>query len=189
MSTTAPTTGPAAAAAVTPDVVTPAAADGTPDPAAADGVTPPAGKELTAEQLVEKNRKANSEAKALRDRNKTLEADLKEFTAWKESQKTEEQRITERQQALEAENAQLKRAALIARVQATAKLPDELLTRLRGETEEELLADAKALAALIVPPAPVPLAPNPGQRIAPGSESTSDPRQTAAKAWLNSLRG
>lgn len=189
MSKTEAATGPAVTAPADGTASTaPAATDAATDAAAGGTEAAPAAKpELTAEQLVEANRKKNAENKALRDKNKAYEDQFKEFEAWKESQKTEEQKAAERTQALEAENAALKRAALIARVQASTNLPDALVERLRGDTEEELTEDAKALAALVTPAAPAPPAPNPGQSVAPGTEEPGDPRQKAAKDWLKKI--
>lgn len=54
---------------------------------------------------------------------------------------------------LEAQIAARDAAALRAKVAAAHQLPADLADRLRGATEEELIADAKALAKLIPPPA------------------------------------
>lgn len=57
---------------------------------------------------------------------------------------------------LEARAAKAERDSLIARVAARHKLPDDIAARLVGATEDELDADAKKLAAMLVPPkAPV----------------------------------
>lgn len=58
-------------------------------------------------------------------------------------------RIAELEQSI----AQKERDALCARVGAEYKLPPNLISRLKGETEEEIKADAEALQKDIAPPA------------------------------------
>ncbi|HEX9227485.1 MAG TPA: hypothetical protein VF885_12655 [Arthrobacter sp.] len=146
------------------------------DAAAATG-TP---KVPTAEELLEAQRKKNSENKALRQTNKDLQAQLAEFNAWKESQKTEEQRNQEAHEALVAENAKLKTVALRAEIKRDFKdLPDEIVELLQGNDNEEIRAHAERLAPLFVkaatPPAPAPKpAVNPGQRVVSGASNTDD---------------
>lgn len=79
----------------------------------------------------EKIRKANSEAKALRDRAKAAEVE-------RDAAKTAGDRVP----ALEAENMRLKVA-----VKLGGALPADLIERLRGATEEEMLEDAETLLA------------------------------------------
>lgn len=64
-----------------------------------------------------------------------------------------EQEQKKREEA-EAKVAQAERAALISRVAGKHHLPEEMHDRLRGETEAELEADAKKMAALLKPKAP-----------------------------------
>lgn len=77
----------------------------------------------------EKIRKLNSEARGLRERAKQAEEQAK---AAGDS--------GERAAALEAENMRLRVA-----VKLGGQLPDDLVERLRGDTEEELLEDAEKL--------------------------------------------
>jgi len=77
----------------------------------------------------EKIRKLNSEASGLRKRAKEAEEKAK-------SAEDSGERVT----ALEAENMRLRVA-----VKLGGQLPDDLIDRLRGSTEEELLEDAEKL--------------------------------------------
>lgn len=88
-------------------------------------------EEFNPDKAREKIRKLNSEAAGLRKRAKEAEekANGAEDTG---------KRVT----ALEAENMRLKVA-----VKLGGQLPDDLIERLRGDTEEELLEDAEKLLA------------------------------------------
>ncbi|GAY12042.1 hypothetical protein [Pseudonocardia sp. N23] len=101
-----------------------------------------------AERAMEKIRKTNSENAGLRKRLKELEQFETAAKAAEDAKKSETQRFTEQlaDANRRAEEAELGR--LRERVARRAQLPDELADRLRGNTEEELTADAKALAAL-----------------------------------------
>lgn len=81
-----------------------------------------------------------------RDARQAAEARLKEF---EDKDKTELQRLEERAAAAEKAAAERESALLRYRVGAAKGLPADLVERLRGDTEEELLADADALLALI----------------------------------------
>lgn len=93
-----------------------------------------------ASRAMEKIRKANSEAKALRERAKAAE----DATATAEQKAKDLEAQAARVPDLEA---QLTRE----RVARKLGLPDALVDRLRGTTEEEGLADAEALVALVAP--------------------------------------
>lgn len=86
--------------------------------------------EFDSQTTLTKIRKLNAEAAALRKRAK--EAEEKAAT------------VTER----DSEIAALKAQNLRLRVGATLGLPQQLLSRLQGETEEEIMADAETLLAL-----------------------------------------
>lgn len=88
-------------------------------------------EKLDPDKSLEKIRKLNSEAAALRKRTKDAEEKAKNAEGTGE-------RVT----ALEAENMRLKVA-----VKLGGSLPDDLIERLRGTTEEEMLADAETLLA------------------------------------------
>lgn len=109
----------------------------------------------------EKRAKANAEAAA-------------RLAQLEESQKSFEARIPE----LERENARL-------RVALAKGLPVDLVDRLRGDTEDELAADADSLLALVKPDAPRLPAPDPSQgRTAPSTPLNGDPLLTAVKSKL-----
>jgi hypothetical protein len=80
-----------------------------------------------------------------------LAAQVEEF---KRAQMTESEKVTadrdaavKRAEDAEAKIAALNREKLVAAAAASANLPASMADRLRGETPEELAADAKALAA------------------------------------------
>lgn len=93
-----------------------------------------------APRALEKIRKANSEAKALRERAKAAE----DATATAEQKAKDLEAQAARVSDLEA---QLTRE----RVARKLGLPDALVDRLRGTTEVEVLADAESLVALVAP--------------------------------------
>jgi hypothetical protein len=86
---------------------------------------------------------------------------VKRLAALEESQKTETQKIQDRAAAAEAAAAQAQKDLVRYRVAAAKSLPPELVERLRGDTEEEMLADADSLLKLIKPKAE--LRPDPSQ--------------------------
>jgi hypothetical protein len=88
-------------------------------------------------------RKANERAQA-----KEQERVAEEQGKFKEVAEQRAARIAE----LEAENARVARQSLITKVAARHKLPDEIAELLKGDTEAELEAHAKKLAAMLVPP-------------------------------------
>jgi len=73
-----------------------------------------------------------------------------------------EQSQTELEQ-LKSQIAQRDRAALLVKVAKAAGLPEDLTDRLKGETEAELLTDAKAMAKRLATPAPSTGATSPGR--------------------------
>lgn len=85
--------------------------------------------------------KVRQEAAKNRTKLRDLEAKLKDA-------KTPEQ-VAEIVSGLTESNAKETRALLVENVALKAGLPDEALDRLKGETREELEADAKALAKLL----------------------------------------
>jgi hypothetical protein len=83
---------------------------------------------------------------------------------------------------LKAENDRLAREVLVSKAVRAAKLPDELVDRLKGETEAELIEDAKKLAAMfgvtnVAPPR------EPAGGLTPNEDSDDelDPRKLAAR--------
>lgn len=101
---------------------------------------------LTPEQLRAELAKVRKEAASRRVLTREQEKQLQEFEAWKKSQMTESERLkAERDEAVAklqaAETERLQR-----KVARAAKLPVDLADRIRGNTEEEMLEDAKAMA-------------------------------------------
>lgn len=86
-------------------------------------------------------RQANKEAEKLRLR-------LKEY---EDRDKTEQQKLEERATAAERERDETRTSLLRMRVAVAKQLPSELVDRLRGNTEQELAADADALLSLVGP--------------------------------------
>lgn len=99
--------------------------------AADDAVEESEDAPFDADRALAKIRKLNSENKNLRDAKKVAE----EKAAGTDEKDT-------RIQALEAENLRI-------RIGARHGLPDELIDRLKGDSEEEILADAEKLLALV----------------------------------------
>jgi len=106
------------------------------------------------DRALDKIRKLNSENKNLRDAKKAAEA--KAATA--------DEKDT-RIQALEAENLRI-------RIGAKHGLPEELIDRLKGNTEEEILADAEKLLDLVSTRKPPP-SQRPSERPRGGTDPTA----------------
>lgn len=96
---------------------------------------------LTARELEKRLKDFDAKAKA---------ADDEKLTANQEYQKLAEKYKSEAEQAAK-ELAQLRVTALRERIARKNGLPDELAARLRGDTEDEINADAVELAKLIKP--------------------------------------
>lgn len=142
-------------------------------------VTPeqePEAEAFDSEKALAKIRKANAEAQALRARAK--EAETKAATA----------------EALAARVPELEATLVRERVARRLGLPDELVDRLRGATEAEVLADAESLVKLVTPKAP-PKSAKPVESLQTGSGDgaageTLDQRIAAAqkaKDWRTVL--
>lgn len=110
------------------------------------------------ERALAKIRKQNSEAENLRKRAKEAEDKAASIDE-------KDTRI----KALEAENLRI-------RVGAKHGLPEELIERLRGETEEEILADAEKLLAFVTPRRPP--TDKPTERLRGGTAPTAEPEET-----------
>ena len=78
----------------------------------------------------------------------------KRLTEIEDSQKSEQQRLTERAEIAEKAAANANAQLLRAEVAMKMGLPSVLATRLTGETREELEADAEQLLALVTKPIP-----------------------------------
>ncbi|WKU46749.1 hypothetical protein Q3V23_23285 [Streptomyces sp. VNUA116] len=116
--------------------------------------------------------KARSEAASYRTRLRDAEAALTDAKSPEEF----EAALAE----VKSQNRELERAVLIGSVARRFDLPDELASRLRGSTAEELEADAKALQVLLAPQAPGSL----GGGLTPSDEDDGemDPRTLARRS-------
>ncbi len=110
-------------------------------------------------KALEKIRKLNSEAANLRKRVKDAEGKVA-GTDEKDS----------RIKALEAENLRI-------RIGASHGLPDTLIDRLKGDTEEEILADAEKLLELVAP-AKRPPTVRPSERTRSTTETVAGTEET-----------
>ena len=90
-------------------------------------------------KLIQNLRKEKDELKPLAEKARELE----------DSQKSEQQRLNEERDALAKERDLLRGELLRERVARKHGLPDKLASRLQGDDEESLEADAKELAELI----------------------------------------
>lgn len=131
-------------------------------PAATDGTRTPdlgeAGKKaLDAERTARR---------AAEKQSRDLAAQLKTLS---DSGKTEMERVTARLDAAEKHAADSAQEAMRLRVGAEHKLPKEITARLRGDTEEEMTADAAVLAELV------------RQRARPGGDVDQGQRGNAPK--------
>ena len=121
-------------------------------------------KDFDPEKAAERIRKLQSEAKNLRERVKAAEPKAA-------SADEKDKRITA-----------LERDLLRERVGRRLSLPDELVDRLRGDTEDELLADAEKLVGLIGKPASGRKpAENLRGGLSPEKEPEEDPREVARR--------
>ena len=91
--------------------------------------------------------KVNAEAKSLRERLRKAEEAERKLAEIEDANKSEVQKMQERLAAAEKAAAESNRQATLAKVAASKKLPPSLADRLRGETVEEMEADADALLA------------------------------------------
>jgi hypothetical protein len=92
--------------------------------------------------LQEERRKARAAEKQLGDLQKRLQE-------YEDRDKTETQKLTEAKAAAEREAASARQELMRYRVAASKKLPAELAGRLRGDTEEEMAADANSLLEVL----------------------------------------
>lgn len=104
----------------------------------------PAGR--SSEEYESEIKQLRKEAAARRVQNREKDGELEEFRQWKESQKTEIEKISERAALAEKQLQSLQQERLQLKAAREAGLDLDLADRVRGDTEEEMLADAKALA-------------------------------------------
>ncbi len=104
------------------------------------------GSKLSYEELHAELAKTRREAASRRVSAKEKDSELEEFRKWKEAQKSETDRLAERASAAETELAAMKRERMQLAVAQEAGLDLDLADRIRGESEAEMLKDAKTLA-------------------------------------------
>lgn len=106
--------------------------------------------ELSVEDLKAALARANREAAGRRVTNKEKEAELAEYREWKKAQMSEVDRLKTEKADLQAQYDRVQKENLQRKTAAKAGLDPKLATRIHGDSEEEMLADAKALAAEFV---------------------------------------
>ncbi|MFZ9392591.1 MAG: hypothetical protein ACO28P_01425 [Ilumatobacteraceae bacterium] len=126
-------------------------------------------------KLRSENAKYRTQAKELAEKAKAYD----EYTA---SQKTEAEKQAEALEAATRERDTLKQEMLRLRVAQEKNLPKSLIDRLRGDTEEEMMADADALLegiSSVAKPKPSPQATGAG--VVGDADAPSDPATLAAR--------
>jgi predicted nuclease with TOPRIM domain len=101
---------------------------------------------LTHEQALKELAKVRREAAKHRTEKQQLKATADELQKYKDAEKTELEKVQERAQRAETEAAELRREKAARAAAKTAGLGSEWVDLVRGDTEEELLASAEALA-------------------------------------------
>lgn len=144
-----------------------AEAQPSPTPAASEGIPAEAVEEFDAARAMDKIRKANAEAKSLRDRAKAAE----------DAQANAEQKAKDLESAA-ARIPDLEAQLLRERIARKIGLPDALVDRLRGTTEADVLADAESLVALVTPK------PKPGRPVESLLPGTGVPAQSGTPPQL-----
>lgn len=124
----------------------------------AEGEQPGDGDRFDPDKALEKIRKLNSENKNLRESKKAAE-----------QKAAGADELTTRVKALEAENLRI-------RIGAKHGLPEELINRLQGDTEEEILADAEKLLDL-VSVRKAPPSRRPTENLRGGTEPATEPEE------------
>jgi len=92
-------------------------------------------------------RSLRQEAAKYRTQAKDLAEKAAKYDEYVESQKSEQERVAESLDATTRERDELKHELLRMKVAQAKQLPASLVDRLRGDTEEDMLADADALLA------------------------------------------
>lgn len=90
-------------------------------------------------------RKLRQESAKYRTQNKDLADKAAKYDEYVQSQKSEQERMAEALASAQQERDSIRVEMLRMKVASTKQLPPSLVDRLRGETEEEMLADADSL--------------------------------------------
>jgi hypothetical protein len=125
-------------------------------------------------------KKANAEAAKYRKTAEQVEAERK---AKEEAEMTELQKWQRKAQELEAAVATERRTRLQQEVAAKVGLPGKLADRLKGDTPEEMEADAKEILDTLPKPQP-PTKPSPGIVANPGVNASQQETEAQQRARL-----
>jgi hypothetical protein len=112
--------------------------------------------------------------KALRKANKEAEEYRLRVREFEEAQKSEEQKLTERLSELETTARTSTSEAARLRVALRKGLPETLVDRLRGDTPEEIEADADQLLELVAADQRPSVSRRPQEQLRPGASGTTD---------------
>lgn len=126
-------------------------------------------------------------AAALKKANKEAETLRRQLKEYEDRDKTEAEKLAERASEAEGRALAAEKALLRKDVALIKGLPADLVDRLRGETAEELSADADALLALLTPaepPEPAPLDLGQGNRGSAALPLNGDPLLKAVRKTL-----
>lgn len=123
------------------------ATDETPADAPQEGQPEQQEEAFDAERAKAKIAKANAEAKSLRERLRKAEEAEAKLAEIENANKSETEKMQERLKAAEDALEKANRESMRAKVAADKKLPPALADRLRGDSIEEMEADADTLLA------------------------------------------
>lgn len=105
-------------------------------------------EDLGPDELVKEVKKLRRESAKHRTAKQQKDAELEEFRAWKDSQLSELEKAQKKASELEGELTELRREKQQKEAAKAAKLSADVADRIRGNTPEEMLEDAKRLAEL-----------------------------------------
>lgn len=133
--------------------------------------------------------KAEREARAaaekqLREAQARVEAFEDEKRSEAERAQHELEKLRGEAEALKAEKLRLERDALASEVAAEVGLPAGLVSRLRGESRDELVEDARSLAAEVAPAARKPV---PVSALGGSNEPKPSPRDAFASVFQSAF--
>ena len=121
-------------------------------------------------------KKARGEAAKYRTQLREVEPLAKRAQELEDAQKSDQQRLSEQLDTARSEGSTAKAEAARLRVAIEKGVPAALVDRLRGDTAEDLAADADALLELVGSNQPAPRVPSrPVERLRPGSGEPEPP--------------
>lgn len=143
------------------------------------------GTELTNEQLKTLLAKTRREAAGHRVEKQKVKKDLEEFQAWKDSQKTELERALEENAKLKKAQAEVDEEKMKRKLAKEAGLDLDFADRIKGDSEEEMLEDAKRMAEKL--PAKAPNGSTASYAGRRGESTTDNAKQSKGAEFLSSL--